>query len=261
MTEADEKLISMPPRPPRHETSKLIVLMPGAFHTGKTFEALQAELEPSGHETVAITFENSNPRATAEYDAAQVAETIGNRRGVILVAWSRAIETMVRLPDVLEEGQLEGAIAYGTGGPHKYLLPLEKETGGVNPRYNTGYISGIRRTKNGLYIYDRAVAPYYFYHDLPEDVAEEAMDQMVPQRENNSEAPIKPWSPDLPTLLLLGRQDRILEFARARAVGRRYFQVNTEMMTGGHCLHLSQTKLLGSRILQFISDEINPLIS
>lgn len=237
--------------------SNLLVFMPGAFHTGETFNALRKEIEKRGHETMAVTFRNRDPQASCETDADQVVDKIGNRRGIVLVAWSRAVEALVRIPSRLQDGQLSGAVAYGTGGPQKFLLPMEGETEAVIPRYKPGYADNIRREENGLYVIGEDAARHYFYHDIPKKAADEAVSKIVPQRENISEAPLEPWDPDTPTLLLLGRSDRVLDVARARAVGRRYFQVNTEMMDGGHTLHLSHTKELGQRIVQFVTEEIS----
>ena len=238
--------------------AKLVVMLPGAFHTGKTFAPLQTVLEKAGVETMAVTLETENLEATSETDAVQVAEAIGDRTGVVVFAWSRGVETLVRLPRHLKNGQLEGAIVMGSGGPHEYLLPSEQETQSANPRYNKEYRTGMVpvKDKSGLYLYDSKAARHFFYHDLPYDSAAEALEQMVPQRQFVPDVPLAPWDPELPTLLLLGRSDRVLEVARARAVGRRYFHANTEMIVGGHSLHISQAEVLGNRILQFIDDDL-----
>lgn len=257
-----DKIVGIPPQSNAGSDSlyqgesNLLVFMPGAFHTGETFNALRKELEKRGQETMAVTFDHSNSEATAESDADQVASEIGNRRGVVLVAWSRAVEALVRLPYRLEEGQLAGAVAFGTGGPQKFLLPLEEETEAANPRYKPGYTDHIRKTDSNLYVIDEQAAKHYFYHDIPETEADAALSIMVPQKENISDEPLKSWDPDMPTLLLLGRSDRVLDVMRARAVGRRFFHANTEMMDGGHTLHLSHTKELGRRIIQFVNEEV-----
>ncbi len=238
--------------------SKLVVMVPGAFHTGETFAPLQAVLEKAGVETMAVTLQTENMEATSETDAIQVAEAIGDRSGIVVFAWSRGVETLVRLPPHLKDGQLEGAIVMGSGGPHEYLLPSELDTESANPRYTKDYRTGMVpvKDKNGLYLYDPKAARYFFYHDLPDEIASQALEQMVPQRQFTPDVPLEPWDPELPTLLLLGRSDRVLEVARARAVGRRYFHANTEMIVGGHSLHLSQAEVLGKRILQFIDDDL-----
>lgn len=242
---------------------KLIVMIPGAFHTGETFNLLEDELQNSGHETMAVTLDSENISATSETDAIQVAEAIGNKEGVIVFAWSRGVETLIRLPAHLESGQLDGAIVMGSGGPHEFLLRSEQDTNTRNPRYEDGYIKGMISLpdNSGLYRYDPTAARQFFYHDLPEELANTAIHQMIKQRQFVADVPLQPWDPNLPTLLLLGEQDRVLERARARAVGRLYFNSETEMIEGGHSLHLSQPKLLGERILSFINDQIPSKIS
>ena len=238
------------------ESQKLIVLMPGAFHTGKTFSTLQPELEVYDYDTMAITFNNDDPAATAESDAQMVADKIGDRRGVILVGWSRAIEKIVYLPQMLDPNQLEGVVAYGTGGPQKYLLPMESVLDTSIPRYKPGYDQYLQQRPDGRYEITPDAARHYFYHDLTEELVDKALSELVPQTENTTPGAVQPWSPDMPTLLLLGRGDRVLDVARAQAIGHKFFHVNTEIMPGGHSLHLSHAQQLAERIVQFVTDEV-----
>ena len=90
-----------------------------------------------------------------------------------------------------------------------------------------------------------------FFHDVPEDVREEAFRQGEPRQ---SDTPFeRPWPldrwPDVPTHVIVGAQDRLFPLEFQRRLVRSRIGVEPEVMPGGHLMALSQPEILASRIL------------
>jgi pimeloyl-ACP methyl ester carboxylesterase len=88
-----------------------------------------------------------------------------------------------------------------------------------------------------------------FYHDVPADLAAEAMKRARRQSDTPAEEPwpLEAW-PEVPTRFVLCRQDRLLpaDFLR-RVVGERLGIVPDEI-DAGHCVALSRPKELAGRL-------------
>jgi pimeloyl-ACP methyl ester carboxylesterase len=90
-----------------------------------------------------------------------------------------------------------------------------------------------------------------FFHDVPDDVRDEAMRQGEPQQ---SDTPFgQPWPlgrwPDVPTRVIQGRDDRCFPLEFQRRVVRERLGLDLDVMPGGHLMALSQPEELASRIL------------
>jgi pimeloyl-ACP methyl ester carboxylesterase len=90
-----------------------------------------------------------------------------------------------------------------------------------------------------------------FFHDVPEDVREEAFRQGEPRQ---SDTPFgQPWPldrwPEVPTSVIVGAQDRLFPLEFQRKLVRSRLGVEPEVMPGGHLMALSQPQVLASRIL------------
>jgi pimeloyl-ACP methyl ester carboxylesterase len=90
-----------------------------------------------------------------------------------------------------------------------------------------------------------------FFHDVPADVRAEALATPEPDQ---SDTPFgQPWPldrwPDVPTRVLVGRDDRLFPPEFQRRVVRDRLGVDVEEMAGGHLLSLSQPQELAGRLL------------
>jgi pimeloyl-ACP methyl ester carboxylesterase len=90
-----------------------------------------------------------------------------------------------------------------------------------------------------------------FFHDVPDDVRDEAMRQGEPQQ---SDTPFgQPWPlgrwPDVPTRVIQGRDDRCFPLEFQRRVVRERLGLDLDVMPGGHLMALSRPEELASRIL------------
>jgi pimeloyl-ACP methyl ester carboxylesterase len=89
-----------------------------------------------------------------------------------------------------------------------------------------------------------------YFHDVPEDVTAEAYrrgdpDQsMTPMRQP---WPLTAW-PDVPTRVLIGRDDRIFPAAFQRRAARERLGLDADEMPGGHLVALSQPQELAERL-------------
>jgi pimeloyl-ACP methyl ester carboxylesterase len=96
-----------------------------------------------------------------------------------------------------------------------------------------------------------------FFHDVPEDVREEAFRQGEPRQ---SDTPFgQPWPldgwPAAPTRVIQGSDDRLFPLEFQRRVVRSRLGVELEVMPGGHLVALSQPEELASRILSVSAED------
>jgi pimeloyl-ACP methyl ester carboxylesterase len=90
-----------------------------------------------------------------------------------------------------------------------------------------------------------------FFHDVPDEVRDEAMRQGEPQQ---SDTPFgQPWPldrwPDVPTRVIQGRDDRCFPLEFQQRVVRERLGLDLDVMPGGHLMALSRPEELASRIL------------
>lgn len=88
-----------------------------------------------------------------------------------------------------------------------------------------------------------------FYHDVPPDLAAEALSK---GREQANKAWTEPWPldawPDVPTRYLLGRNDRVFPAAWLRGVVRDRLGIDADEIDAGHCVALSRSVELVERL-------------
>lgn len=237
-----------------------LVLIPGAFHTGSTFDPLCDELSEHVNGITPITFERSDPEVTINSDVNQIVETVGSRDNIVVVCWSRGVEAAIRLPQALDPEQLHGLVICSSGGPQAYRLPMELHTGAVNPRYNGEYTEGMVQRADGFLEYSPDFARRYIYNDLDEAAAQKAIDGMVLQPHYVNSKFTEYWDHSIPTKIFLGQADLAIDRARARAVGRRLFgQHSWVIEEGSHAFHYSKPEVLGRHLLTFLRQELDDL--
>jgi pimeloyl-ACP methyl ester carboxylesterase len=89
-----------------------------------------------------------------------------------------------------------------------------------------------------------------FFHDVPQQVVNEALAQGPPrQSETVFATPCRfdRW-PDVPTRVLVGRDDRFFPAEFQRRVARERLAIEPDEMPGGHLIALSQPIELAKRI-------------
>jgi pimeloyl-ACP methyl ester carboxylesterase len=114
----------------------------------------------------------------------------------------------------------------------------------VNTRYN----EEVRES------YDDPIE--LFYQDVPPELASEALKRGREQSEARlgDPSPLKAW-PDVPTRVLLCREDRLFPAAFLRRVARERLGTTPDEIEGGHTPALSHPKELAERLQAYAAQE------
>ena len=207
------------------------VLIHGAGDVGWYWHLVAAELARQGHDVLAPDLPCDDDSAgLAEY-AQTVLDAIGDRTDLIVVAQSFGAFTA---PLVCERVPTEMLVLVAG------LVPAPGEAA-RDWWANTGY-EPVRGEWSGDV---RAT----FYHDVPPELAAEALKRGRAQAETPTEQPwpLKAW-PDVPTRFLLCREDRLLPAGFLRRVVQERLGVVPDEIDGGHCIALSRPKELAERL-------------
>jgi pimeloyl-ACP methyl ester carboxylesterase len=212
-------------------------LIHGAGDVGWYWHLVAAELQDRGHEVVAPDLPCEDDSAgLAEY-ADAVLDAIGDRDQLIVVAQSFGGFTA---PLVCDRTSVELLV----------LLAGMIPSPGEAPRdwwANTGYEQESRGAG------DDEVA--IFYHDVPAELAAEALKRSRGQSETPTREPwpLEAW-PDVATRFLLCRDDRLFPADFLRRVVRERLGVAPDEIDGGHCVALSRPKELAERLEAYRDD-------
>ena len=167
-------------------------LIHGAGDVGWYWHLLEAELRAHGHHTVAPDLPCEDDAAGLQEYANVVVEAIDTAQRVVVVGQSLGAFTA---PLVCEQVATDRLVL---------LAPMIPEPGDSPVSYwaNTGY------DREDRVQYDDPID--LFYHDVPRDLAAEALSKGHAQSEARMG---EPWpldaSPDVPTNVLLCRDDRL----------------------------------------------------
>ena len=166
-----------------------------------------------------------------------VVEAIGDRTELVVVAQSLGGFTA---PLVCDRIPVELMVLVAGMVP----LPGEK---GEDWSANTGYEQAAREQDADD---DSEIA--VFYHDVPPELASEALSR----GRHQAEAPgLEPWPldawPDVPTRYLLCRDDRLFPAEWMRGVVRERLGITPDEIDGGHCPALSRPRALAERLEAF----------
>jgi pimeloyl-ACP methyl ester carboxylesterase len=226
------------------------VLIPGAGGLAWEWHRLEPELRALGHDVVPIELPAGDDSAgLAEY-ADTVVRAIGDRTGIALVAQSYGGFTA---PLVCERAEVDLLVLQNA------MLPQHGETFGAWWS-NTGQGTAMREyaASLGLSAADLQDDRVVYYHDLPDDLVEEALRLDADQ----SSTPLdQPWPleywPDVPTRVLSGRDDRMFPAAFQRRVARERLGLEADEIPGGHMVALANPKGLAERLDRYVA-ELSP---
>ncbi|WP_051684272.1 alpha/beta fold hydrolase [Blastococcus sp. URHD0036] len=201
------------------------VLVPGAGGSAWYWHRLVPELRSRGAEAVAVDLPADDDTAGLAAYADAVVAAAGDARDVVLVAQSMGGLTAPLVCDRLRARLLVLLNA---------MVPLPGETGG-DWWAATGQ--------------DVPASDEVFLHDVPAEVLATA----PPQRDQSGRPFADPWPlaawPDVPTVVLAGRDDRFFppDFQRRVAADRLGLEV--EEVPGGHLAALSRPAELAERLV------------
>lgn len=205
------------------------VCIHGAGGRASYWDLVRAQLEPEGHEVVAMDLPCEHELGLDAYVAA-VVTAIGSRRDdLVLVAQSLA---GLVAPLVCTQVPVSMMVLVAA------MVPRPGESGG-EWWVNTAHAA--------------AVAAQQLPDDSPEtlfthDVPAQVLASMPPPRAQTSTLFHEPWPlaawPDVPTRFVLCRDDRFFPAPWLRAVVRQRLGIEPRQIPGGHCAFLSQPQAL-----------------
>ena len=208
-------------------------LIHGAGDVGWYWHLVVAELQTRGHDVVAPDLPGDDDSLTLDDYADAVVDAVGDRHDLLVVGQSFGAFTA---PLVAARRPVEALVLVAAMVPAPGESPDQWWS-------NTGYTDAVRRQAardGGLTGSDD---PYVaFYHDVPRELAEEAMSK---ERAHPSPAasaqpwPLDAW-PDVPTRFVLCTQDRFFpaDFLYRLAVER--LGVVPTQIAASHCVALSR---------------------
>ncbi|HYU58018.1 MAG TPA: alpha/beta hydrolase [Actinomycetota bacterium] len=210
------------------------VLIHGAGDVGWYWHLVEAALRDRGHDVVAPDLPGNDDSAGLWTYADAVLEAIGDRTELIVVAQSFGAFTG---PLVCDRRKADLLVLVAG------MIPSPGEA----PRdwwANTGYDREPRER------YDDEIA--LFYHDVPPELASEALRRGRAQSETPTREPwpLAAW-PAVPTRFLLCRDDRLFPAPFLRRVARERLGITPDEIDGGHCVALSRPRELADRLEGF----------
>jgi pimeloyl-ACP methyl ester carboxylesterase len=214
------------------------VLIHGGGDVGWYWHLVEAELRARGHEVVAPDLPCEDDAAGLVEYADSVIGAMGNRRDPIVVGQSLGAYTAVLVCDRIP-AELLVLVAP--------MIPAPREAP-ADYWANTRYAEETRQR------YDDTIA--LFYPDVPPQLASEALERGREQSEARmaEPAPFDEW-PDVPTRVLLCRDDRLFPARFVRRVARERLDITPDEIDGGHTPALSRPKKLAARLVVYAAEQ------
>lgn len=213
-------------------------LIHGGGDVGWYWHLVERELRDLGHQTVAPDLPCDDDTAGLDDYAGTVVDAIGDRSNLIVVGHSYGGFTA---PLVAARLPVEAVVLVAAMIP----APGEKAADWWT---NTGYGDAVRmqaERDGGLTGNDDPFVA--FYHDVPRDLAEEAMSKERDESETayNQPWPLEAW-PAVPTKFIICTEDRFFptEFMRQVVAGR--LDVVPDEIAASHGVALSRPRELAS---------------
>lgn len=222
------------------------VLIHGAGDSGWYWHLLEPELRDRGYEVVAMDLPCEDDSAGLTEYADAVIDAVGNRSDLVLVVQSFGGFTA---PLVCERVPVDHMVL---------IAPMIPAPGEAPDDYwaNTQYAASASQVaESGEDTHDQEAATIAaFYHDVPAELAAEAVRRGRQQSEARMKepSPLKAW-PDVPTTVLLARDDHMFPVKWLRGVVKDRLGITPDEIDGGHCVALSRPKELARRLHGYLS--------
>jgi pimeloyl-ACP methyl ester carboxylesterase len=216
------------------------VLIPGAGGQAWYWHRLVAELERRGHVAIAVDLPTDDDMAGLAAYADTVVAAVGERSPVVVVAQSMGGLTA---PLVCARLPVELLVLLNA------MIPLPGETGGEWWTVTgQGAAQAAYWQSEGL-PGDPGDETAVFFHDVPADVVAAAQEQPFAQSTRPFEDPwpLAAW-PDVPTRVLVGRDDRLFPAALQRRIAAERLGIAADEIPAGHLVALSRPGELADRL-------------
>ncbi len=216
-------------------------LIHGAGDGAWTWHLLEAELRERGHDVVAVDLPTEDDAAGLWEYADTVVDAIGDRRGLVVVGHSFGGFTAPLVCDRLSVDLLVMLAA---------MIPSPGEPPDAWWA-NTGYEQAKREQaeRDGIALGEEEDEIATFFHDVAPELAAEAMRR---ERDMSATPMAQPWPlaawPEVPTKVLLCRDDRFFPVEFMRRVARERLGLIPDEIDGSHCIALSRPRELADRL-------------
>ncbi len=209
------------------------VLIHGAGDVGWYWHLVEADLRGRGHDVVAPDLPIEDDTATLSDYADTVVEAVGDRADIIVVSQSAGAYTAPIVCDRVPTTLLV-LVAPTIPAPGETASELFA---------NTGYASPGREGWSELAI---------FYHDVEPELVREALAKGRTQSDTPGREPwpLAAW-PDVPTRVVIGRDDRLFPADWLRRVAMDRLGVVPDELDAGHCLALARPKELAALLERY----------
>lgn len=223
------------------------ILIPGAGGRAWYWHLVEPELRRRGYDAVAVELPAGDANAGLPQYVAAVLEAIGNRTNLVLVAQSLGGFTA---PLVCARVPVRLLVLVNAMVPRPGETP--GEWWGNTGQAEAKRANDAREGGSPDAGFDLATD---FFHDVPSDIFAEAMRQGAPQSEAvfESRFDLAAW-PDVPTRVLVGRDDRFFPADFQRRVACERLGVEPDEMPGGHLVALSRPEDLAERLAAYAAD-------
>jgi pimeloyl-ACP methyl ester carboxylesterase len=220
------------------------VLIHGGGDVGWSWHLVEAELRARGHDVVAPDLPGDDQSLELADYADAVVEAVGDRKDLVVVAHSFGGFTAPLVADRLPVDALVLVAA---------MIPSPGEAPG-EWWANTGHGEAVRKqaARDGGLTGNQD--PFVgFYHDVPRQLAEQAMSK---ERAHPSEAamaspwPLEAW-PDVPTRFVLCTEDRFFPADFLRGVVAERLKIIPDEIAASHCVALSRPKELADMLERY----------
>jgi pimeloyl-ACP methyl ester carboxylesterase len=221
------------------------VLIHGAADTAWYWHLVEPELRERGHDVVTMDLPCDDDSAGLTEYADTVIDAIADRRDLAVVAQSFGGFTA---PLVCERVAVDLLVLVAP------MIPLPGEPPGdywTHTAYRPAKIDHLDPPE-GMSDED-AETIATFMHDVPLDLAAEALTRVRDQSATPSEQPwpLEAW-PDVPTRVLLCRDDRMFPADYLGRVSRERLGITPDEIDGSHCIALSRPKELADRLVTYL---------
>lgn len=214
------------------------VLIHGAGDVGWYWHLVEAELQARGHEVISPDLPCDDDSAGLPEYADTVAAAIGDRTDLIVVGQSFGGFTA---PLVCDRVTVRLLVLVAPMIPAPGEAPAD-------------YWPHTRYEEEARDGYDDPIA--LFYQDVPPELAAEALKRSRDQSEvrMGEASPLRAW-PDVPTRVLLCRDDRLFPAGFLRRVARERLGVTPDEIDGGHTPALSRPYELADRLEAYAAEQ------
>ncbi len=214
------------------------VLIPAAGDGAWSWHLVADELRDRGHDAVAVDLPADDESADLETYAEAVKRAIGDRTNLVVVGHSFGAFTAPLVCDRVPADLLV-LVAPMIPSPGEPPMDWWANSGQTGAQSAAG-TDGMDDSET-------------YYHDVEPGLAAEAMrraSDYPSDRAYRQPWPLETW-PDVPTRVLLCRNDRLLPATWMRKLARDRLGITPDEIDSGHCVNLSRPRELADQLVAY----------